>query len=138
MARGRGKAPSRNRAIEIKAQNEPQSFDNATPRFCLAYLDKTFRVSNLDRDRQVAFIAALERRSSMTWGQIKLADKHGLGSELIPASQIQPSIPPRFSNLDKFMALRYHATLPMVGVRQGDTFHVLWVERAHGDVYSHG
>jgi len=74
----------------------------------------------------------------MTWKQIKLADRHGLGSELVPAAQIRPSVPAAFEDREKFLVLRYNGTLPMVGVRAEDTFHILWIERNYGDVYDHG
>ena len=80
---------------------------------------------------------ALQDRARMTWLQIKMAGRHGLGSENITKGQIRATIPEAFRGTDQFMALRYHDKLPMVGVRVKDVFHVLWIEARYGDVYPH-
>lgn len=36
------------------------------------------------------------------------------------------------------MVFRYSDRLPMAGVRVGDTFHVVWIERQYGELYDHG
>jgi hypothetical protein len=61
--------------------------------------------------------------------------RHG---EEIPSRSIKPSVPTQFQDRDNFLVFRYDGTLPMVGVRMGDDFHVLWIERQYGEVYDHG
>jgi hypothetical protein len=74
----------------------------------------------------------------MTWGEIKRAPRETLGMELISGASLRAPIPGNFEDVDKFIALRYSSRLPMLGHRVNDIFHILWVERAYGDVYDHG
>ena len=60
---------------------------------------------------------ALHKRARMTWSEIILADKHGLGLETMPKDSIKPTVPEQFKDTDKFIVLRYSGRLPMVGVR---------------------
>jgi hypothetical protein len=72
---------------------EPRSYDGETPKFCLHYLRDGFDVHALDAQKQVAFAKTLQRLCGLTWRQIKLADRHGQGSELIEAGSIKAPIP---------------------------------------------
>lgn len=108
-----------------------------TPKFCLRYLATGFDVRSLPQDKQAKFACALQDRSSMSWTQIKLAPRHGHGSELILRGEIKPRVPDQFGETPKFMVLRYDGNLPMVGVRVRDVFHVCWIEANYGDVYDH-
>lgn len=109
-----------------------------TPKFCLAYIVNGYCLRELSVEQQAAFALALQKRCEMTWKDITLADRHGLGSEMLPAGQIKPQIPNSFRDRDKFLVIRYNGNLPMVGIRILDVFHVLWIERDYGDVYDHG
>ena len=125
-------------ASRIPDPAPPVDHDKSTPRFCLRHLQGDYSLQQLDRDHQAAFALALEKRAQMTWQQIKFADRHGLGSELIPVEQLRTTVPVKFRDEAKAMVLRYKDTLPMVGFRTTDTFHVVWIECTHGDVYDHG
>ncbi len=140
MAKDKSKdRPSRTRENQLPAPSAPRNFDEATPKFCLAHLAPSFGIVDLPEDRQRSeFAKSIERLSKMTWRQIRLAYKHGNGSEPLPKNQILRNIPERFADQEKFVVLRYDGNLPMVGVRIEDTFHVIWVEAAFGDVYDHG
>ena len=50
---------------------------------------------------------ALHKRARMTWSEIILADKHGLGLETMPKDSIKPTVPEQFKDTDKFIVLRY-------------------------------
>ena len=133
----RGTKPGRNAKPLTKVVPEPNR-DEATPRFCLRHLAPGYDVAALDRNARAALAMTLAQRAQLTWREIKQADRHGAGTEMIPAGQIKPTIPRHFSDADRFMVFRYHGKLPMVGVRAGDTFHILWLEAQFNDVYRHG
>ena len=73
----------------------------------------------------------------MTWAEITRANRHGLGLETISNASIKAPIPDHFQDTRKFIALRYSDRLPMVGARDGDVYHVVWIERTFGEVYDH-
>lgn len=132
-----GRKPSRD-AKKLANVTAESNHEEATPRFCLRHLVDGFNVDALDKDGRAALAVAMAKRAQLTWRQIKQADRHGLGTEFIPAHQIKAPIPTHFSDSDRFMVFRYRGKLPMVGVRTGDTFHILWVEANFDDLYPHG
>ncbi len=125
-------------AAPLAAPTAPPDYDSETPKFCLRYLQPGFDVNALADDGRAAFAIALAKRAQMTWREITLADRHGLGSEFIPARQIKPAIPEAFQDSERFLVLRYHAKLPMAGVRVRDVLHLLWIEPRFNDLYPHG
>lgn len=74
----------------------------------------------------------------MTWNEIRLADRHGYGSEKLPLDKLSISLPSSFEDEDHVTVLRYDGLLPMVGVRRRSTFHILAIERQFGELYDHG
>lgn len=138
MVRG---GPPKKRAGPRKlrpAEPRPINFDKVTPKFCLRHLHNAYCVESLPVEKRADFAMALQHRSRMTWAQIKLADRHGMGTEKIPAKRIKASIPAEFIDSDSFLVLRYSGNLPMVGIRVQDVFHVLWIECEYGQLYDHG
>lgn len=126
------------RVVHTPEVGERVNNDDEHPKFCFRYLNTDFGVHRLHKDQQVAFAQALAEKGSMPWRMLKGAPRGGQGSELIPKGKIKAPVPPKFDNHDKFMVFRYDGTLPMVGVRVADVYHLLWLERVHGDVYDHG
>lgn len=138
---GRNRRANAPTAITDKAANptQPVNYDSATPKFCLAHIVRgTCCVDCLDQAGRAAFAATLQKLASLTWRDIMQAPRKGSGTEWITRESIRPRIPDRFQDAPKFMALRYAGKLPMVGVRDRDVFHVLWIERVFNDVYDHG
>lgn len=132
----RGKRPN-NRAGTFPTPPALPEDNSTTPKFCLAHLVPGFNLDPLDKSAQAAFAMALQKRSSLTWREIMVIPRHGLGYEMLPAGQIKCAPPHRFEGTEKFMVFRYHGKLPMVGARIRDTFHVLWIERQYGELYDH-
>lgn len=119
--------------------SSPRDYQQSTPVFCLHHLHPDYSVQALgDKDSQAQLALTMHKCAQLRWIDVHQTGRHASGSELIPASQIKAPIPPKFSDQDKFVSIRYHGKLPMVGVRIKDVFHVLWVERQYGDVYDHG
>ena len=116
----------------------PRSTGKSTPVFCFRHIQPKFDVKALPIDRQAQLAQALQERGRMTWDEITLAPRHGLGSELLPRRQIKAPIPAGFEDQERFLVLRYAGKLPMVGTRTNDTFHILWIESEFGELYDHG
>jgi hypothetical protein len=103
----------------------------------LRYLAPSYDVRSLPVQQQAKFALALQDRATMTWQDIKLAPRHGHGTENIPAKRIKRRIPTEFVKQTNFMVLRYDGNLPMVGVRDRDVFQVIWIKANYDDVYNH-
>lgn len=116
----------------------PTNWDEENPKFCLRHLVGGFSVSDLDQAGRAAFATALECRAKMTWREITLAPRHGLGLETLRADALRAPIPAAFRDRDKVIVLRYDGKLPMAGVRIRDVLHVLWIARTFADLYDHG
>jgi hypothetical protein len=136
MAKNRGNKPSRP-AGNLRETVQPRNYDEQTPKFCLHYLRGGFDVHALETQQQVAFAKTLQRLCRLTWRQIKLADKHGNGSELIDARSFKAPVPLTFQDAPKFLVLRYAGMLPMAGVRVDDVYHILWIEPEFNKLYNH-
>lgn len=130
--------PTRSRANELPAPPPAVNYDLETPKFCLRHLVPSYDVRSLPEHQQAQFALALQDRSTMTWQQIKLAGRHGHGTEQMPRGEIKRQIPDAFAEERTFAVLRYDGNLPMVGVRVRDVFQVIWIEANYGDVYDHG
>lgn len=91
----------------------------------------------LDIPKRADFAMALQLRSQMTWREITMAGRHGLGTEFMPASSIKPSTPEAFEDTERFLVMRYSGRLPMAGVRVNDVFHILWIEPEYNKLYDH-
>jgi hypothetical protein len=135
------KAPAPTRQEEsrnkINLPTEEPDANKRTPKFCLKHTQSGYDVSRLTAEQKADFAMALHKRAKMTWTEIILAHKHGLGSENLPANSIKPSVPSQLEGTETFMVLRYSGKLPMVGFRSLDTFHIIWIEQAFGDLYNH-
>jgi hypothetical protein len=133
----RGKPPSPNDKT-ITRISTPRDTNKDTPKFCLHNLSAGFDVENLPKERRAAFALSLQQRAKLTWQQIMMADKHGQGTEKLPARSIRANVPRKYSDTQEFLVMRYDGRRPMVGVRANDVFHVLWIESEYGDLYDHG
>jgi hypothetical protein len=134
----RGNRPKFSSSAKLTQAPAPINYDEQTPKFCLRHLHRDFNVKALTADKQADFALALQLRATMTWREIIMAPKHGLGAEHIPKGQIRAPIPRGFEDADQFLVLRYSGKLPMAGVRVQDVFHILWIEPEFGRLYDHG
>jgi len=120
-----------NRGTRITArESSAGSTDGLTPIFCLRHLQDPFCVTSCQQDEQAAFAVTLRRLSEMTWAQIRNAPRHGLGTEKIDRSALRAPIPGGITEDVVFLAIRFNGKAPMVGYRSGQTFHIVWLDRA--------
>lgn len=73
----------------------------------------------------------------MTWNEIKLAPKHGLGSEKIARSSIKDTLPDFITDdVQELLAFRFKGKAPFLGHRRGPVLHVIFVDPKF-DLYDH-
>lgn len=96
-----------------------------------------YSVNCCDADNQAAASRRLFMLSKMKWREIQNAPRHGLGTEKIARHSIKAPIPQGISEDVTFLAIRYNGFRPMLGYRDGRTFHVLLLDHSF-DAYDHG
>lgn len=72
-----------------------------------------------------ALVCQMKKLCSMTWNQVRSSPRHGLGTEKI--NSINEPIPPDCEN-NQLLAFRYNGKKPMVGVRKGSVFEILYLD----------
>lgn len=93
--------------------------------------------SKLDKNHKAFVAEAMFRRKDFTWKSIQQEERHGLGCEKIARSSIDVAIPKEIpDDTEYFLAFRYKAKHPMVGVRRQNVFYVLWFDHDF-KVYPH-
>jgi hypothetical protein len=98
------------------------------PVFCFRYLSKKYGLSSCDKNEKAALIEQLHLLSQMTWTDIKMADRHGCGSEKINPKSLKIPIPTHLSIDVSFYALRFMGFKAFVGYRTDFIFHILYID----------
>ena len=121
------------------AQSAPEDPDRLPPIFSFEYMKagNGYSVDCCTADHRSALASRLFKLSQMTWLQIRMADRHGLGSEKIARNSLRVPIPAKVTEDADFLALRYNGMTPMIGYRDGRTFYILFLDHTM-DVYNHG
>jgi len=131
--KGRGSRPAKNDATLPESTSHEAS---GYPRLSLRHLQRDYGVEELSVPQRAAFLLKWAKRSQITWVDLNAHQRHGLGSEQMPASQIKPTAPQELAQ-ERYMVFRHDGNLPFAGYRVGDTFYVLWIEAKYGDLYDH-
>lgn len=106
------------------------------PIFSFLYLRKSHCITNCIQQEKASFADTMYNLSQLKWDEIFSSGRHGLGSEKISRESFKVAIPKNITDDVTFLAFRFHKKAPMVGYRDGDTFHIIWFDRAF-NVYSH-
>jgi hypothetical protein len=119
--------------IKIPSENQ-NHFDY--PIFCFRHLQS----KPIDDNKFYAdFVVRLNKLSQLNWNQIQAASRHGFGTEKMPIDQIKPQLPkfitPEITDLIVFRANGDNR--PFLGLRNGNVFHVIFLEERFGDIYDH-
>lgn len=133
------KKPRVNQGSNVRVSEQQLRADSEIdyPIFCFKHLHSGFNIDHCTDEQQATFIKKVCKLSAMTWNDIKLAPRHGLGTEKISRSSIHPSIPSFISDdVDFLLAFRCFGMMPFLGHRNGAIFHVLYLDPA-GEVYDH-
>lgn len=117
----------------------PPDYDSKPPIFSLERMQVgRYCLSQLDKDHKAAFSDAIFRRRSITWRELKNADRQGIGFEKIAKTAISEKLPAYVTqDVDCLLAFRFKGKAPMVGYRVKDVFYVLWFDRDF-TLYNHG
>ena len=101
--------------------------DSLTPRFCLSLMKDGGCLSECTKDEQAAFADTLRRLSKLTWGEIRQAGRHGIGYEKI--EKVNFTLPSQVTDDVTLIAFRFCAKAPMIGYRNQEVLHILWLDR---------
>lgn len=110
------------------------------PKICLRYLIPAFDIKSagLTVEQKADLVDRLQEICGLDWKTIQRSDRHGQGTEQLPADQLRVVLPKKFSDQEKVTVFRYSGRLPMVGVRVKDMFHILAIEKKFNELYDHG
>lgn len=135
IKRGGRKGSGKRFSSPAHKQSEPTNFEKDRPVFSLK-CDGDYCLVHCDKNDMAAFADQIHRLSSLTWQQLKAAPRHGLGYEKIERHSLQVPVPISVPEDATIIAFRFSGKKPMVGYRDKNTFHVLWLDR-NFSVYKH-
>ena len=116
-----------------QASIEENNTNNGFPAFSFTYLDKDFSFKHCTNEEKDALLKRLEIMSKMTWNDIINTPKHGNGIENI--NELKDKLPPKWKGTTP-KAFRFYGMKPVIGVRDGRIFHIIWIDR-EGKLYKH-
>lgn len=141
---GKGKLKSKqphqesgNRILSHSSRNV--STDTLPPTFSLHHMtvNTKYCLTQCGEHERAAFASRIREMSQLTWIQIKRSPRHGQGCEEIPQDQIKGSKLPKVITPDTtLLSFRCIGKAPMVGFRDGQTFHIIWIDRDYS-LYRH-
>ncbi len=107
------------------------------PIFCFKHLVLN---SGSDYKFYYDFIIRLNKISQLDWNKVNKSHRHSFGTEKIPVKQIKPSLPLIVSpDVKELLVFRANGdNRPFLGLRNGNVFHIVFIEEKFGDVYNHG
>ncbi|MCB2218429.1 MAG: hypothetical protein KQH59_20405 [Desulfobulbaceae bacterium] len=106
------------------------------PIFSLRDLEKNYCVLKCELQDKAAFADTLRKISALTWAELKSNPRHSLGYEKISRSSLKVAVPGKISADVSFIAFRFSGKKAMVGYRDKEVFHILWLDR-NFSVYNH-
>lgn len=120
----------------MKPDPPPSSCEQQTPHFCLSCVQDGYSIDICTTEQRASYAKKLARWASMTWLDLRKADRHGLGYEKI--TQIKVPRPTHVPEDATFIAFRFHDHLPVIGYRIDRIFHAVWFDKnPKGKIYLH-
>jgi hypothetical protein len=112
-------------------------FPHKHPVFCFKYLHADHNFEQCDTEEKKAFLEQIVRLSQMTWQEITLAPKHGLGSEKISRGSLNVKCPPFITeDVTYLLSLRFQGKKPFLVHRDDFICHVIFIDNKFS-VYNH-
>lgn len=112
------------------SNNQAQYTEIKHPVFCLKYLNKAYHLDKCIDKEKVALINKICLLSQMTWKEMYMSPRHGLGLEQISQNSIKGAgIPTHLSKDETMYAIRFHGIKPMVGYIKNPVFHIVYLDR---------
>ena len=118
----------RNVSAYIRASNDHYNPEDFPPRFSFRFLirNSDFGFESLDNDSKIALMNTLHKLSRLTWADIRLTHKHGLGHEKIEPSALNFKLPQGVPTDRPILAFRFCGKAPMLGYRSVfGTFYII-------------
>ncbi len=106
-----------------------QDTDGKPPVFGLYQMDKKWCITTCEQRERAAFASKLRVLSQLTWREIRSTHRHASGSEKIPWDAIRTGIPDNIPKDATFLAFRFQGRKSMVGHRERQIFHIIWIDR---------
>ncbi len=130
------KPPKAEQGKKVKTPSAVQGPKKEHLTVSLRYLRKSHCLSNCDQEEKAAFADQIRQLTQLSWMEIGQKPRHGLGYEKIARTSLSVQLPDHLTPDVNIIAFRFSGLKPMVGYKDGETFHVLWFDRAF-DVYPH-
>ena len=105
------------------------STQSQTPLFCLNTLHGNYGLSHCEQEQRAAFADTLHKLSKLTWAQIMTSGRHASGCEIISRDSLKFDLPSTITDDVRILAFRFHGKSPMLGYRNGRTYHLLALDR---------
>jgi hypothetical protein len=122
----------------IKTRDAPSiNYDTLSPAFCLKYLRGEYCVTKCSLQEKADLVEKMHGFGNLTWAQMKCQPRHKWGCETIPRKQIKAAIPSVITDDVTILVMRFQGTKPMVGFREREVFHIIWLDRDF-TLYDHG
>lgn len=123
--------------VSLPSENDVVKNDIDYPVFCLKHIHNKHSLDSCTKEEKVALINKMAMLSKLTWDEIQLAPKHGLGTEKISRGSIKTSVPGFITkDVTHLFAFRFKGKAPFVGHKSGSVFHVIYIDRDF-TLYSH-
>ncbi len=138
MADKSNKKKGKPKTLRTPAEQKSISTNQEKILFSFQYLDSDYGISECEKEDQAAFSNQLQTIGSRTWQELQQAPKHGQGFEKIKRHAINYPIPKHLKDDESvnFLAFRFSSMKAMVGYREREIFHVIWIDRDFS-VYKH-
>lgn len=110
------------------------------PVFCFKHLQPCSYKDCKDPKFFIDFLERMKKLGELGWNEIDRAPRHSFGYEKIPVRQIKPKLRPSImtEDVEELTVFRANGNnLPFLGLRLVDTFQVIFIESAFGDIYEH-
>lgn len=111
-------------------------YNVSKPIFSFIYLQPNFTLSENQVEEKIALFNNIITRSNLTWNQMQQAPRKGLGQEIINQTAIKSGVPGVVKKDTNLLAFRYNGNKPIVGFRDKDIFHILWIDSNY-TLYDH-
>ena len=141
MGDNKFKKPKINQGKKVTVSDAQASANSRIdyPVFSFKHMHPNHDLSGCSSDEKISLIEQLAKLSKMTWAEIRLLPRHGMGAEKIAISSIRSALPTSLdltADVQDLFAFRFQAHKPFVGHLDGFIFHVLYIDNKY-DVYSH-
>lgn len=122
--------------IKQPTPHDHQSTQQKRPTFSFHSISKDYCISKCTKPEKASLADTLRKMSESTWAELHNKERHCGGYEKINRNAIKAPIPRSISDDVKFLAFRFYENAPMVGYRELEMFHVLWLDRRF-KLYNH-